>query len=234
MTDAPPTRVLIVEDDPVVVETLTTYLEHAGFDVIATGDGADGLTRAQSPDVAMVILDWMVPGMSGPEVCRRLRAVSSVPVADAHGAHRRGRPGARPRNRRRRLRAQAVQPARGRRARAGAASARPAAAGGRTTRPPTSVGELQVDHFKREVRVAGARVAADTHRVPSAEALVRIRDARSPVRNWSPVRSGPTTTASTAPSTHTSPTFARKLNAGRRPLADSTVHGVGYRLVVPE
>ncbi len=71
---------LIVEDDPVVVETLTTYLEHAGFDVIATGDGADGLARAQSPDVAMVILDWMVPGMNGPEVCRRLRAVSSVPV----------------------------------------------------------------------------------------------------------------------------------------------------------
>ena len=71
---------LLVEDDRVVVETLTTYLEHAGFDVSATGDGAEGLARAQAPDVALVILDWMVPGMSGPEVCRRLRAVSTVPV----------------------------------------------------------------------------------------------------------------------------------------------------------
>ena len=80
MTETSPPRVLLVEDDRVVVETLTTYLEHAGFDVSVAGDGADGLARAQSPDVALVILDWMVPGMSGPEVCRRLRAVSSVPV----------------------------------------------------------------------------------------------------------------------------------------------------------
>ena len=80
MTDARPPRVLLVEDDRVVVETLTTYLEHAGFDVSATGDGVEGLARAQAPDVALVILDWMVPGMSGPEVCRRLRAVSTVPV----------------------------------------------------------------------------------------------------------------------------------------------------------
>ena len=53
---------LLVEDDRVVVETLTTYLEHAGFDVSATGDGVEGLARAQAPDVALVILDWMVPG----------------------------------------------------------------------------------------------------------------------------------------------------------------------------
>jgi two-component system OmpR family response regulator len=62
-------RVLLVEDDAVVVETLVTYLGHAGFEVTPTGDGHDGLSRAASGNFALVILDWMVPGLPGPEIC---------------------------------------------------------------------------------------------------------------------------------------------------------------------
>jgi DNA-binding response OmpR family regulator len=73
-------RILIVEDDAIVAETLESYLRHAGFDVESVRDGARGLERAQDPEVAAVVLDLMVPGLSGSEVCRRLRVYSKVPV----------------------------------------------------------------------------------------------------------------------------------------------------------
>ena len=225
---------LIIEDDPIVVETLTTYLEHAGFDVIATGDGADGLARAQSPDVAMVILDWMVPGMNGPEVCRRLRAVSIGARADAHGAHRRGRPGARPRNRRRRLRAQAVQPARGRRARAGLAPAQQRRAGRQSDATADAVGALEVDHFKREVRVGGTLVALTPTEFRLVEALAThpgrtFSREELVARAFGPDYDGLDRTVDT----HVT-NLRRKLDAGRRHSLIHTVHGVGYRLMVQE
>jgi DNA-binding response OmpR family regulator len=73
-------RVLIVEDDRKTAETLQLYLEHAGFTVQAAGDGDEGLAAARSwaPDV--LILDLMLPGTRGLEVCKRLRAESSVPI----------------------------------------------------------------------------------------------------------------------------------------------------------
>jgi DNA-binding response OmpR family regulator len=73
-------RILVVEDDEVVTETLTLYLEHAGCVVSIARDGISGLARAQEADVALVVLDWMIPGLNGHEVCRRLRAVSRVPI----------------------------------------------------------------------------------------------------------------------------------------------------------
>ena len=72
--------ILIVEDDTVVAETLTRYLEHAGFSVATAGDGLSGLERARQPEVELVILDLMIPALSGREVCRRLRADSQVPI----------------------------------------------------------------------------------------------------------------------------------------------------------
>jgi DNA-binding response OmpR family regulator len=73
-------HVLIVEDDAVVRETLTLYLEQAGFTVSTAATGPDGLARAAGADVSLVVLDLMIPGMSGQEVCRRLREQSRVPV----------------------------------------------------------------------------------------------------------------------------------------------------------
>jgi DNA-binding response OmpR family regulator len=72
--------VLIVEDDDVVADTLRVYLERAGYAVDTVADGSAALASAQRSDVSLVILDWMLPGLSGQEVCRRLRAVSSVPI----------------------------------------------------------------------------------------------------------------------------------------------------------
>ena len=79
MTDGP-ARVLVVEDDRTVAEVVTRYLEREGFAVETVGDGPDALARAhvQAPD--LVVLDIMLPGLDGLEVCRRLRSRAPVPV----------------------------------------------------------------------------------------------------------------------------------------------------------
>ena len=71
---------LVVDDDPTVVDVLRRYLERAGYDVLTAGDGNAALAafRAQQPD--LVVLDLMVPGIDGIELCRRMRAVSAVPI----------------------------------------------------------------------------------------------------------------------------------------------------------
>ena len=73
-------QILIVEDDVVVAETLEAYLQQAGYRVGVTRDGREGLALARSGDYALVILDLMIPGMPGLDVCRELRRVSQVPV----------------------------------------------------------------------------------------------------------------------------------------------------------
>lgn len=73
-------KIVVVEDDAVVTETLTLYLEQAGFRVASATTGPAGLGMALEPDTALVILDLMIPGMSGTEVCRRLRERSTVPI----------------------------------------------------------------------------------------------------------------------------------------------------------
>jgi two-component system OmpR family response regulator len=73
-------RIVAIEDDAVVAETLTLYLEHAGFSVVTASDGREGLALARQPGVALVILDLMIPGMSGQQVCRALRESSRVPI----------------------------------------------------------------------------------------------------------------------------------------------------------
>jgi DNA-binding response OmpR family regulator len=66
-------RVLVVDDDPTVSDVVRRYLEQAGCEVRLAYDGADGLAAvaAQRPD--LVVLDLMMPGIDGLEVCRRLR-----------------------------------------------------------------------------------------------------------------------------------------------------------------
>lgn len=67
-------RVLLVEDEAAIAELLAINLRHAGFEVATAGDGeaAQRLVDAQLPD--LVLLDWMLPGMPGPELLRRWRA----------------------------------------------------------------------------------------------------------------------------------------------------------------
>jgi DNA-binding response OmpR family regulator len=71
---------LLVEDERPIVESLRYALEKEGYDVLEAADGSEALelARVKSPD--LVLLDIMLPGMSGFEVCRILRKESSVPI----------------------------------------------------------------------------------------------------------------------------------------------------------
>ncbi|MFE4928570.1 MULTISPECIES: response regulator transcription factor [unclassified Streptomyces] len=71
---------LVVDDDPTVAEVVTGYLERAGFSVDRAADGPQALRLAAARPPALVVLDLMLPGMDGLEVCRRLRAAAPVPV----------------------------------------------------------------------------------------------------------------------------------------------------------
>jgi DNA-binding response OmpR family regulator len=73
-------RVLVVDDDPALAEVVARYLRREGFEVDYAADGATGLQRALSTLPDLVVLDLMMPGMDGFEVCRRLRRATAVPV----------------------------------------------------------------------------------------------------------------------------------------------------------
>jgi DNA-binding response OmpR family regulator len=73
-------RLLIVDDDVELCRLLTERLSTEGFSIEAAHDGPRGLHRAVSQEHALVILDLMLPGMSGMDVLRNLRAQSSIPV----------------------------------------------------------------------------------------------------------------------------------------------------------
>jgi DNA-binding response OmpR family regulator len=75
-------RILVVDDEPDVVEVieLTFRLQWPGSEVIAAADGESALKVFQTGQPDVVVLDVGLPGMSGFEVCRRLRAISDVPI----------------------------------------------------------------------------------------------------------------------------------------------------------
>ncbi|MFW6388155.1 MAG: response regulator transcription factor [bacterium] len=73
-------RVLIVEDDPDIVNVVRVYLERAGFTVEVAEDGEFGLTIALNRELSLVVLDWMLPGIDGPTFMKRLRAKRATPV----------------------------------------------------------------------------------------------------------------------------------------------------------
>lgn len=75
-----PARVLVVDDDPTVAEVVAGYLDRAGHLVDRAADGPAALARAAEHPPDLVVLDLMLPGMDGLEVCRRLRERGPVPV----------------------------------------------------------------------------------------------------------------------------------------------------------
>jgi DNA-binding response OmpR family regulator len=78
--DAAPARILVVDDDPTVSEVVARYLERDGYVVETASNGRRALDRALTEPPDLVVLDLMLPGMDGLEVCRRLRALAPVPV----------------------------------------------------------------------------------------------------------------------------------------------------------
>ncbi len=74
------TRVLVVEDEESISDPLSYLLRQEGFEVAVAGTGPDALAEFDRSGADIVLLDLMLPGLSGTEVCRALRARSSVPV----------------------------------------------------------------------------------------------------------------------------------------------------------
>jgi DNA-binding response OmpR family regulator len=78
MPDSP--TILLVDDEDAVQKLLTYPLEREGFRVLQARDGDEALTKFQSEQVDLVVLDVMLPKLDGLEVCKRLRAESIVPI----------------------------------------------------------------------------------------------------------------------------------------------------------
>ncbi|MDO8691109.1 MAG: response regulator transcription factor [Dehalococcoidia bacterium] len=73
-------RILIVDDDPEILSLLRRGLGYEGYVIEVAQDGKEALAKARSTPPALVILDVMMPGIDGLEVCQRLRQVDDVPI----------------------------------------------------------------------------------------------------------------------------------------------------------
>jgi two-component system response regulator MprA len=73
-------RILIIEDDEGISKVLRRALVYEGYQVDTALDGESGLNLHRDNHPDLVVLDWMLPGMDGLEVCRRLREIGSVPI----------------------------------------------------------------------------------------------------------------------------------------------------------
>ena len=73
-------RILLVEDDPSIREVTAIGLRNAGFTIETAADGREGLDRALAGGFDLILLDVMLPGLDGLEVCREIRRTSTVPV----------------------------------------------------------------------------------------------------------------------------------------------------------
>ena len=226
---APPTRVLIVEDDAVVADTLRVYLERAGYAVDTATDGVTALASAQRPEVALVVLDWMLPGLSGQEVCRRLRAASNVPILmltarTSEDDRVRGLDSGaddyvpKPFSPREVVaRVQALL------RRAGRLAAAPPP-------PPLRIGDLEIDLFRREARAGGERLALTPTEFRLLEALAS-QPGRTFTREELVARAfGPDYDGLDRTVDMHITNLRRKIAARSDRRAIHTVHGLGYRL----
>ena len=74
-------RVMLVDDDETIIETLEYNLKRHGFDVVSFNNGRNALSKLDEASPSLVILDWMLPDMVGPEICKLIRSRSvDVPI----------------------------------------------------------------------------------------------------------------------------------------------------------
>lgn len=224
--------ILIVEDDRVVAETLTLYLQQAGYVVDAVPDGATGLARARDARVRLVILDLMLPGLNGRDVCRQLRATSRVPIMmltarssedDRVAGFDLGADDyvAKPFSPREVVaRVQALL------RRAGQPDDAPP--------PPLRIGDVEIDRWARQVRVQGRLVPLTTTEFRVLDALAAhpgrafTRD-EIVARAFGPDFEGMDRTVDV----HVT-NIRRKLHPAPAAHVIVTVHGIGYRLATPD
>ena len=108
------TTVLVVDDEPIVRDVVVRYLQRDGFDTLEAGDGDAARDDHRDGPPDLVVLDVMLPGTDGLALCRWIRARQRAAGDHADGARGGGGPDRRARDRRRRLRDQAVLAARAR------------------------------------------------------------------------------------------------------------------------
>ncbi len=73
-------KILIVEDESAIAELEKDYLELSGFDVEVANDGQVGLDKAMTENYDLIILDLMLPGIDGFEICRQIRTEKNIPI----------------------------------------------------------------------------------------------------------------------------------------------------------
>ena len=74
------TKLLIIDDNPGITDMLELVLPPEGFDVTSVNSGPDGIVATQQLDPDVVVLDLMMPGVDGWQVCKEIRAFSQVPI----------------------------------------------------------------------------------------------------------------------------------------------------------
>ncbi|HEX8035360.1 MAG TPA: response regulator, partial [Ktedonobacterales bacterium] len=74
------TTVLVVDDDPAIVDLLRDFLEMEGYGVATAGNGEEALRLVEQESVGCMLLDVMMPAMSGFDLCRRIRETRDVPI----------------------------------------------------------------------------------------------------------------------------------------------------------
>ncbi|MGE5595742.1 MAG: response regulator, partial [Hyphomicrobiales bacterium] len=80
MAPSAPARILVVEDEETLLFTLAHNLRHEGYEVLTATRGDDGLRIAREKRPGLIVLDVMLPGIDGLQVCRLLRRDSPVPI----------------------------------------------------------------------------------------------------------------------------------------------------------
>lgn len=226
-------RLLMIDDDRKLVTLVEEYLQPQGFELIAAHDGPSGLAAVATMDPALVILDLMLPGIDGLEVCRQLRQTSLVPVLmlTARGDETDRIVGLemgaddylpKPFNPRELL------------ARVRAILRRSAAATAATADPRLVVGDLTVDPATRQVEVAGRDVDLTTaefdllHALAGGAGRVLRRDVlleRVHGEGWAAYER--------TVDVHISRIRQKIEPDPRRPTYLKTVRGVGYMLSKP-
>jgi DNA-binding response OmpR family regulator len=78
--DGPNKKVVVIDDEPSVQDVVRGYLERDGYLVYVAGNGADGLALAERMKPGLIVLDLMLPDVSGEEICRQIRTRSDVPI----------------------------------------------------------------------------------------------------------------------------------------------------------
>ncbi len=75
-----PKKILVVDDEQKIVDVVKSYLEHSGYEVYTALNGNQTLAAFEKTEPALIILDLMLPDMSGEEICKNIRKKSGVPI----------------------------------------------------------------------------------------------------------------------------------------------------------